>query len=374
MSVDAGSTKWRRFLVVSGVLLLAVVAGAVLWRLNTSAADRVGLLQINGRIEGDLIAVAPKAGGRVVELLTREGDEVKAGQVLVRLADAGTDARLAQAQSSATALDAQAAAQRGALELLRAETEVQLANARAGVDVATADLRRAQAAQAQDVRDLERVRSLARQGFVGPQAVERSELSLHMAREQEIAARAALSRAQQNLRDAELRPQRIRARTAEVQSAHAQARAAAGRAQEAASQVADLTVSAPVTGRISNRYVNVGEVVSSGTPLLGLTDLSRVYLKGYLPEPMIGRVRLGQAAQIWTDAYPDAPFDATVGYIASRAEFTPKEVQTRDERTKLVYEVRLYPTADSGGRLLPGQPADGMIRHADDAPWQRPQR
>jgi HlyD family secretion protein len=89
---------------------------------------------------------------------------------------------------------------------------------------------------------------------------------------------------------------------------------------------------------------------------------------------MIGRVRLGQSAQIWTDAFADMPFEARVGYIASRAEFTPKEVQTRDERTKLVYEVRLYPAADSGGKLLPGQPADAMIRFEDDAPWKRPKR
>ena len=97
--------------------------------------------------------------------------------------------------------------------------------------------------------------------------------------------------------------------------------------------------------------------VAAGTPLFGLTDLTRVYLKAYLPEPMLGLVRLGQPAQIWVDAFADRPFDARLGYIASRAEFTPKEVQTRDERTKLVFEVRLYPTADAGGQLLPGQPA-----------------
>jgi HlyD family secretion protein len=97
-----------------------------------------------------------------------------------------------------------------------------------------------------------------------------------------------------------------------------------------------------------------------------------VYLKAYLPEPMIGRARLGQPAQIWADAFPNTPFEARVGYIASRAEFTPKEVQTRDERTKLVYEVRLYPTADPAGKLLPGQPADGMIRIEEQTAWQPP--
>lgn len=365
------AARRRRVLVGAGVLLL--LGGAALAiRLQTGARGTGALLQVSGRIEGDLIAVAPKSTGRIAELLAREGDEVKKGQLLARLDDMATDARLAQARATASALDAQAAAQQSALDLLRGETTAQLAAARAGVDAAQAELRKAQASAAQDGRDLGRLRGLAAQGFVGPQAVEKSELALRTAREQEASARAALDRARETLRDAQLRPQRIRTREAELQAVRAQARAAAARADEAASQVSELSVVAAISGRISNRYVNPGEVVAAGTPLFGLTDLARVYLKGYLPEPMIGRVRLGQAAQIWTDAYPDSPHDARVGYIASRAEFTPKEVQTRDERTKLVYEVRLYPAGDPAGKLLPGQPADAMIRLEDDAAWQRP--
>lgn len=365
------ATLRRRVVLALGVLLL--LAGATLAiRLLTGAPNPSALLQVNGRIEGDLIAVAPKTAGRVIELLAREGDEVKQGQLVARLDDMATDARLAQARASAAALDAQAGAQQQALDLLRAETSVQVAAAHAGVESAQAEMAKAQAAAAQDARDLSRMHGLAGRGFVGPQAVEKSELALRTSREQEASARAALRRAQETLRDAQLRPQRIRTREAELQATRAQARAAVARADEAASQVADLNVVAPVSGRISNRYVNLGEVVAAGTPLFGLTDLTRVYLKGYLPEPMVGRVRLGQAAQIWTDAYPDTPYEARVGYIASRAEFTPKEVQTRDERTKLVYEVRLYPASDPGGKLLPGQPADAMIRLEDGAAWQRP--
>jgi HlyD family secretion protein len=113
-------------------------------------------------------------------------------------------------------------------------------------------------------------------------------------------------------------------------------------------------------------------VVAAGTPLFGLTDLTQVYLKAYVPEPMLGRIRLGQPAQIWVDAFADRPFEARLAYIASRAEFTPKEVQTRDERTKLVFEVRLVPRTDPAGKLLPGQPADAMIRYADEAAWRKP--
>jgi multidrug resistance efflux pump len=245
------------------VLLLAGVA-AVLFRLQSGARDESALVQVNGRIEGDLIAVSPKTAGRVAELPVREGDEVEAGQVVARLADVGTEARLAEARSSAVALDAQAAAQQSTLQLLRAETSVQLATARAELEAVRAELRRVQAAVAQEGRDLNRIRDLAAQGFVGPQAVEKSELALRTAREQEAAARAAVARGEQRLRDAELRPLRISAREAEVEATRAQARAAAAHVEEAASHVADLTVSAPVAGRISNRYVNLGEVVAPG--------------------------------------------------------------------------------------------------------------
>lgn len=371
-NLDLHGLMPNRKVLLGLVLVLLLGAALVLWRSQSDATASTELLQVNGRIEGDLIVIGPKASGRVTQLLAREGDEVKQGQLLARLDDAASEARLVQARATVLAMYAQADAQQSALDLLRSETGVQIESARVGQEGAQAEAQRVQAAAEQELRDLDRVRRLFAQGFVGLQAVEKSELATRSSQDQQTVAQAGLKRAQQVLRDAELAPQRIRSREAEVQSVRAQARAAEARAQEAASLVADLGVSAPITGRISNRYVNPGEVVAAGTPLFGITDLSRVYLKAYLPEPLLGRARLGQAAQIWVDAFPNTPFEARVGYIASRAEFTPKEVQTRDERTKLVYELRLYPSADPAGKLLPGQPADGMVRIEDAAPWLPP--
>jgi HlyD family secretion protein len=107
-------------------------------------------------------------------------------------------------------------------------------------------------------------------------------------------------------------------------------------------------------------------------PLLELVDPDRLYLKVYIPEKDIGRVRRGLPARIHTDAFPGEPFEATVGYIGSRAEFTPKEVQTPDERTKLVYEVRLYLRENPQARLTPGMPADAIIRWKEDVAWMPP--
>jgi HlyD family secretion protein len=364
----------RRSWLVPVLITVVLAAAALAWLLARKPAVADGLLQVNGRIEGDRVTVAPKFAGRVVELAVREGDVVTVGQLLVRLDGRATSARLEQATAAQAALDAQLAAQRSAIELLRSETAVAVQAARTRVDAAEADLRRAEAAHEQDGRDHARAAELSAQGFVGPQALERAGLMLKQSVEVRDAARAALAQARQALRDAELGPRRVRAREADLEVTRARMQEAAAALSEARSVVDDLALSAPVGGTVTGRFVDLGEVVNGGTPLLELTDLGRLYLKAYLPETQIGRVRPGMPAQIHVDAFPGEPFAATVRYVAARAEFTPKEVQTVDERVKLVYEVRLYADQNPGGRLNPGQPADGMIRWRAGAAWQPPRR
>jgi HlyD family secretion protein len=365
------AARWRWLVWLA--LAAAVLIGAAWAWWQASAPDSTdGLLQVNGRIEGDRISVAPKSAGRVVELAVREGDLVTAGQVLVRLDGRAVAAHVEQALAVEAALRSQLAAQQSAIELLRAETVVLIETARTRVAAAEADLRRAEAAADQEGRDRTRAADLSAQGFVGPQALERADLALRQSADVRDAARAALAQARQALRDAELGPQRVRAREAELAVTRARMQEAAAVATEARTALEDLTLSAPVDGTVTGRFVDVGEVVNAGTPLLELTDLGRLYLKGYLPETEIGRVRRGMPARIHVDAYPGEPFAATVTYVAARAEFTPKEVQTVDERVKLVYEVRLYADENPGGRLNPGQPADGMIRWRDGVAWQPP--
>lgn len=369
---DDPTAMRRKRLVVLAVIAVVLAAVAAAWLLVRHPPSPEGLLQVNGRIEGDRVTVAPKFAGRVVELVVREGDVVTAGQLLVRLDDRAVAARLEQAQAAQASLRAQLAAQQSAIGLLRSESAVAVQAARTRVAAAEADVRRADAAHEQDGRDHARAADLSSQGFVGPQALERATLVLKQSAEQRDVARAALAQAQQSLRDAELGPQRVRAREAELAVTRARMQEAAAALTEARSALDDLALSAPVAGTVTGRFVNLGEVVTAGMPLLELTDLGRLYLKGYLPETQIGRVRRGMPAQIHVDAFPGEPFAATLRYVAARAEFTPKEVQTVDERVKLVYEVRLYADQNPLGRLNPGQPADGMIRWRDGAPWQPP--
>jgi HlyD family secretion protein len=362
----------RRLVVALTALALLLAAGASAWLLlrRPPAEDRQ--LHINGRIEGDRITVAPKVPGRVVELAAREGDSVQAGQLLVHLDDRAVRAGLDQALAASRTLQAQLAAHEAALALLRRETAVAVDAAQARVAAAEADLRRAGAARAQLARDHDRAADLSAQGFVGPQALEQAGSALRQAGEQERAAQAALAHARESLRNARLGPERVRARAAEADVTRARLDEAQAVVAQARTALDDLTIRAPAAGTVTARHAEAGEVVQAGSPLLELTDLSRVYLKGYVPEGLIGRVRRGMAGSIRVDAYPGQDFPATLRYVAARAEFTPKEVQTVDERVRLVYEVRLYADRDPGGRLNPGQPADGVLRWREDAAWAAP--
>ena len=352
--------------------ILACAAGLLLWQAQLRRGIPDGLIQANGRIEGDSVIIASKTAGRIVELSVREGDSVAPQQVLVRIDDGIARARLAQAQADIEAARARVAAARAALALLRREVPHAIASSEAGVASVRTQLAQAEAARAQNARDLGRAQKLEADRFVGPQFVERAELALKTQQEQREAALAGLERAQQALNDARLGPQRISVRAAELATAQGALAAAEGKRDEAQSALDDLTLASPAAGVITSRFANSGEVITAGAPIFELVDLDRLYLKLFVPEREIGKVRRGLAAQIYSDAFPDQPFAATVRYIGSRAEFTPKEVQTPDERVKLMYEVRLYLDRNPEHKLTPGLPADAMIRWKEDAAWARP--
>jgi HlyD family secretion protein len=302
-------TPPKRLLVPVAVALLAVMGLAAGWSLLRQPPLPAGLIQANGRIEGDHYAVAGKVPGKVVELLAREGDAIAQGQVLLRLDDRQIRARVEQAKQGLAAI--------------------------------TPQLATAQRAEEQARRDAARLRNLLAQGTSTRRETEHTQLAWAVAQGQLTTARAQ----------------------------QAQAEAALAEAQSVQD---DLTIRAPAGGILTTRMVDVGEVIAPGAPMFDIVDLDRLYLKVYVPEKDIGKVRLGLPARIYTDAFPNEPLAATVRYIASQAQFTPKEVQTPDERVKLVYAVKLYLDANPQHRATPGLPADAVIRWQEDAPWARP--
>ncbi|QDT02131.1 Multidrug resistance protein MdtN [Rubripirellula lacrimiformis] len=332
-----------------------------------------GLVQANGRIEGDHITVASKFAGKINQLLVREGDSVKAGQVLARLDSEQVKAKLRQAQQAIEAARAQHRAAQTGLDLLKEEVPLMIDAAQASLEHAKAVVAKAQAAEQQSARDASRFTDLASRGTIDKRKGEEAQLAWTVAKNDVRVAETALTRAEKQLAEANLGSRRVHAKAQEIEALAAQVAGAEAVRDEAQSVLDDLTITAPADGVVTTRVVDAGEIVAAGSPLFDLVNLDRLYLKVYVPEIEIGHVRLQLPARIHTDAYPEKPFPAKVLYVSSRAEFTPKEVQTSDERVKLVYAVKLYLDENPEHQLTPGLPADAVIRWMEDTPWAKPQ-
>ena len=374
--VTPGRTPGRsRLLKLSLVALLAVTAVYIVYRVGAGQGSLPeGLIQANGRIEGDSISIASKFAGRIGNVLVQEGDQVTQGQVVAQLEDDQAQPKVAQAREALTAAESQLAAAQSALDTARKEVPLSINAAMATVLRAEANQAKAEAAEQQASRDAQRFQRLADKGSVGRQRAEQAELAFTTAQSDRESAGTALNEARQQLSLAQLGWDHLRSKEREVQALRAQVGQARAGLNETESVFNDLTIRSPIAGIVTSKIRDIGEVVSAGAPLYDVVDLDKLYLKVYVPENQIGKVRLHAPAQIFTDAYPDQPFPATTRYISSRAEFTPKEVQTADERVKLVFALKLYLDANPEHRLTPGMSADAVIRWKDDAPWATPRR
>lgn len=218
----------------------------------------------------------------------------------------------------------------------RGETLVRLADPalHERINSMAARVRRIEVGLAQADRELARQQKLAKEAAVAEQDVERARLEVDVQKATLREARAALAEQQRYLEE--------------------------------------MTVRAPTAGTVLVRTVERGEWVQPGTPLYSLVDLNQLYLKIYVPEPDIGKLALGQEARVHVDAYPRRSFPARLSKVASEAEFTPKNVETRQERVKLVFAVELTLAENPGGVLKPGMPADAVVRLAEGPDWFAP--
>lgn len=357
------------------ILLLTAVCAAALtvwWFWGRQEPLPEGLIQANGRIEGDHYTVSSKFSGRLSERTVREGDWVNKGQVLARLDDVQVQAKVEQAHATVTAVEAQLAAARTGLVTLKKVIPLKVATAKAEIDHVEARLDAAKVRSSQACKEGDRRTELLASRTISQECAEQADLNKKVADADLASARAARTQAQKNFTVAELGWDQVKVKEGELAALSAQVIQAKAALREAQSVLDDLTLYAPAMGIITTCMVEAGEVVAAGSPLLDIVNLDRLYLKVYIAENEIGKVRLGLPARIHTDAFPDEFFPATVRYISSRAEFTPKEVQTPDERVKMVYAVKLYLSTNPDHRLTPGLPADAIIRWQKEVPWVNP--
>lgn len=373
----------------AAVVVVLAAAAFMVWRHFFGApAAPPNVIQVSGRIEGDDSVVAAKTSGRIREITVREGDAVKAGQVIATLDDEQVRAREEQAAGAARAAEARVRWAQQQIAVLEAELEQsrlgtdqarldaegKVRQAEAQVAAAEAQLAQAESEHRKARADEERYTALAASGDIpeqkGSHARSTSEAlgaAVRAARKQVDVARAALTSARATLANPVIRSTegaRIRQQIAQAQSDIAAAQAERERAQaqlsEAQANRQDLQLLAPTEGTVATRSAQPGEVVSPGTPVVTLVNLSAVYLRGFVPEGDIGRVRAGQRAEVFLDSAPDKPIEAFVSRIDPEASFTPENTYFRDDRVKQVVGVKLV-LRGATGYAKPGMPADGKV-------------
>jgi HlyD family secretion protein len=355
---------------LAAVALLAAV-GVVYW-LVAAGEERSGLVSCNGRIEGERVTVASKYAGRITRLAVDEADAVRQGDVLVEISDNRTQARVDQARRLVEAQRARLKALRTELDRLERIEPSAVREAAAALERRRAELAEARDVREQRARDAERFRRLYNRSTVARKTMEDALLALDRAESAAASVRAAVRRAEAALVQARQIGKRVQAKQSQVEAAQASLARARAELAEMRSVRADLVIRSPVNGTVVADMAEEGEYVRPGGPILELVDLDRLYLKAFVSQKELGRVALGQPARIHADAWPEKAFPAQVGEIAAEAEFTPKEVQTRQERTRLVFGVKLYLQKNPDHALTPGLPADAVIRVREDAPWAEP--
>lgn len=384
--IKKDTSKNKRILVA--VLALMGVVLVTGWRFFLPKEKPAGVIALSGRIESDDASIAAKAAGRVREITVREGDEVKAGQMIAVLDDEQVKAREQQAQARVAQAEATLLQSRQQVSVLQAElaqnklgvnqakvdADGRISQAQSLVAAAEASLVQAQAGYQQALYDEEKTSALvstgdmpARDGKQATTTTKSQKALVDAATKQVEAARGALVAAQANLDNPTIRAaqvavieQRIQQAQATIQSAEAEAGRARAELQEAQANRKDLQVVAPFDGTVVTRMVEPGEVVAVGTPIVSLVNLNTVYLRGFIPEGQIGLVRNGQAARVYLDSNPKQPLEAVVSRIDPQASFTPENTYFQDDRVKQVVGVKLSIT-NPQGFAKPGMPADGEV-------------
>jgi HlyD family secretion protein len=320
-------TPLLKRLLIIGVLAAMTVVTAVAWAIRTPSGPGAGFVQGNGRIEATEIDIATKLPGRVESILVREGDFVQVGQRLAQMQSTALEAQRDEARAQAQhAVHAVASAT--ALVAMRVGDE---AIAKAAVGQRASDLDAAQ-------RRLARTETLSRDGLMPVQGLDDDRAKVNGAEAAMAGAKAQVEAAQAAIAVAHY----------EVVGAGSNVTASEATVARVEADITDCTLLSPRAGRVQYLIAQSGEVLAAGGKVLNLVDLGDVYMTFFLPETVVGRLALGGEVRIVLDAAPQRVIPATISFVASTAQFTPKTVETASERQKLMFRVK----AQIGRNLL----------------------
>ena len=324
--------KFLRIVVVLGVLGAAAILG---YRYLQKREAPANTLHLFGNVDIRQIQLAFHDTGRIQRILVEEGQRVQVGELVAELDPVRYEAAVEQAR-------AQVAAQKEALaRLLAGSRPEEIAEARARVKAAEAKLREAEATH-------RRAKILAQSQYVSQQQLDNAEAALNT-------ARANLDWEQQALTLAIKGP-----RQEDIDAARAQLKAYEAALEKAKEELADTGLYAPEQAVVQDRILEPGDMASPQTPVFTLALDNPIWVRAYVAEPDLGKIAPGMRAEVKTDSFPNKTYRAWIGFISPTAEFTPKQVETTELRSKLVYRLRVY-VCNPQNELRLGMPADVLI-------------
>jgi HlyD family secretion protein len=380
------------------VLLILLIAGAAAYFHFRNPQSNDGILHASGTIEATKVDVSFQIGGRVAEVTATEGQPLKAGDVLARLDPNELQAHVNQIMASLDVALNQVLQQKSTVDMRRDivestinQSQSQTEAARISVDrlrngsrpeeirVAEAQVTQAEADLERRKGDFQRISDLKQKDVVAPQEFDAAQSAFRMAETTVAAARERLALAREGSRKEDLAEAEAHLRAAQASGAVAEAgrksiiiekqaldsmlahqRELEAQLDAASTQLAYTEIHAPLDGVVLTKNVESGEVVNPGTPVVSIANIDALWMNIYIPETQTGFVKLGQAVRVHVDSFPGETFKGKISFVSSESEFTPKTIQTPEERIKLVYRVKVS-LENTGQRLKPGMPADAEI-------------
>ena len=384
----------RRYFYIAIVLAVFTIVAALWFFMREKKAE--GVFEANGQVRGDEVTVSTKLPGRIEKLFVNEGQTVEAGDIMGKISFEEVAARLEQARADAQSAKNRLKETEAAIGSINSSIEQAMVNvefakedsfhrihlAKASIERVEAEIMNAESQLNLAKRDYERYSELLKGGIASQRRFEEAEAAYNSAqaglnaavkaRDEAVAAfeRAQASTLEVSAKEKEYKRlvDERRKTEASYETLKSQLQSAEARVREVEAAFRDTDIRAPSTGTVINKLVEEGEVVGAGAPLAAIVNLSAIYIKVYIPEKDIGRIRIGNPARIYGDAFPERYFEGKVTEVSQKAEFTPKEVHMKEERTKLVFGVKVK-IENPEGYLKPGMPADVFIKWKEGAQW-----
>jgi HlyD family secretion protein len=317
------------------IIVVAAITGPLYYFLTHKKGEGNFFIKVSGNIEATEVDVGFKISGRIVSRFFEEGDWVEQGKVLAKLDDEDLRNRLEVAR--AALISAQARLNK----LLAGSRPEEIRQAEAELNQAKFDLENKET-------QYERMKSLFEKKVVPKETSDNAEAAFKI-------AKATFERAKENYLLVKEGP-----RKEDIDDARAQVDQARASVKLNETQLSYTTLYSPISGAVLVKSGEIGEVVNPGTSILTMADIDNVWLKAYIPETDLSKVKWGQEVIVTTDLQPKKEYKGKISFISSQAEFTPKQIQTEKERVTLVYRIKVD-ISNKDHELKPGMPADGQI-------------